>query len=73
MRYDAAVPSDPVHPEVVGPSHHATCEVPSADGVDVSLIRWTLSLTPKERLDLLQANADALARLQDAAEGLCDA
>ena len=39
----------------------------SDDGVDATLIRWTLGLTPKERLDTLQANADALVRLQDAA------
>lgn len=39
----------------------------SDDGVDVSLIRWTLSLTPAERLQVLQANADALTRMKDAA------
>lgn len=42
--------------------------VPPDDGIDVSLIRWTLSLSPRERLQVLQANADALARLQEAAE-----
>jgi len=36
------------------------------DGVDLTLIRWTLSLSPQERLDALQANTDALVRLQDA-------
>lgn len=36
-----------------------------SDGVDVTLIRWTLSLTPRERLEVLQANADALARFQN--------
>ncbi len=29
-----------------------------ADGVDVSLIRWSLSLTPAERLDILAEFAD---------------
>jgi hypothetical protein len=30
----------------------------SDDGVDVSLIRWMLSLTPSERLDALQGFVD---------------
>ena len=38
-----------------------------ADGVDVSLIRWVLSLTVGERLALLQRQADSLPRLRDAA------
>ena len=38
------------------------------DGIDASLIRWVLSLSPAERLDRLQANARAMSRLQDAAE-----
>jgi len=37
----------------------------SDDGVDVTLVRWVLSLSPQERLGLLQANADALVRLRD--------
>ncbi len=37
------------------------------DGVDVSLIRWVLSLTVGERLALLQRQADSLTRLRDAA------
>jgi hypothetical protein len=43
--------------------------VPEAadDGIDVSLIRWTLSLTPQQRLEVLQANAEALVRLQHVA------
>jgi len=38
------------------------------DGVDVTLIRWMLSLTPAERLDAMQGFADALeeARGKDA-------
>ena len=31
-----------------------------SDGVDVTLIRWMLSLTPAERLDAMQGFADAL-------------
>ena len=36
----------------------------SADGVDLTLIRWTLSLTPLQRLELLQDWVDGLAELQ---------
>ena len=35
----------------------------SDDGVDVTLIRWMLSLTPSERLQVLQQNVKSLARL----------
>jgi hypothetical protein len=37
----------------------------SADGVDLTLIRWTLSLTPLERLELLQDWVDGLAELRN--------
>jgi hypothetical protein len=33
----------------------------SPDGVDLTLIQWTLSLTPLERLELLQDWVDGLA------------
>jgi hypothetical protein len=33
------------------------------DGVDVSLIRWTLSLSPEERLAVLQGFVDSVAAL----------
>lgn len=36
------------------------------DGVDVTLIRWMLSLTPRERLAVLKQNVAALQRLRDA-------
>lgn len=36
----------------------------SADGVDLTLIRWTLSLTPLERLQLLQDWVDGLEELR---------
>ncbi len=36
----------------------------SPDGVDLSLIRWTLALTPLERLELLQDWVDGLAELR---------
>lgn len=38
----------------------------SEDGVDLTLIRWMLSLTPEERLDVLQSHARALSELRDA-------
>ena len=33
------------------------------DGVDVTLIRWMLSLSPDERLAVLQGFADSVAEL----------
>lgn len=38
------------------------------EGVDVSLIRWMLSMSPTERLQVLQSQSDALTALRDAAE-----
>ncbi|MHB1424161.1 MAG: hypothetical protein ACYC3I_13375 [Gemmataceae bacterium] len=38
----------------------------SDDGVDLTLIRWMLSLTPLQRLEVLQQHNQALARLRDA-------
>lgn len=46
-------------------STHAT----SPDGVDLSLIRWMMTLTPEERLDALQGFVDSTLSLRDAAEG----
>jgi hypothetical protein len=37
----------------------------SPDGVDLTLIRWTLSLTPIERIELLQDWVDGLAELRN--------
>ena len=36
------------------------------DGVDVTLIRWLLSLSVAERLAVLQAQATSLAKMRDA-------
>jgi hypothetical protein len=36
----------------------------TADGVDVSMIRWMLSLSPRERLLVLQSNVRSIARLR---------
>jgi hypothetical protein len=37
----------------------------SADGVDLTLIRWMLSMTPMERLQTLQNNVRSILRLRD--------
>ena len=37
----------------------------SEDGVDLTLIRWMLSLTPTERLETLQQTVQSLMRLRD--------
>jgi hypothetical protein len=37
----------------------------SADGVDLSLINWMLSLTPDERLDMLDQFASDVLELRD--------
>lgn len=49
------------------PSAEAVPEEPSDhDGVDVTLIRWMLSLTPHERLEVLKQNVSSIQRLLDA-------
>lgn len=37
----------------------------AGDGVDVTLIRWMLSLSPEERLAALQGFVDSVAELMD--------
>jgi hypothetical protein len=41
----------------------------SRDGVDLTLIRWMLSLTPRERLRVLQQNVRSILKLRHAAAG----
>jgi hypothetical protein len=36
------------------------------DGVDLTLIRWMLSLTPDERLDVLQNHVNAILAIREA-------
>lgn len=43
-------------------------EADSGDGVDVTLIRWMLSLTPAERLHVLDSNMRSLEPLRGAAD-----
>jgi hypothetical protein len=37
----------------------------SEDGVDLSLIRWMLSLTPAERLDFLQNHVNGILEIRE--------
>lgn len=37
----------------------------SPDGVDLTLIRWMLSLTPAERLDVLQGFVNAVIEIRE--------
>lgn len=39
-----------------------------SDGVDLTLIRWMLSLTPRERVEILQQHMDSLAALRERAQ-----
>jgi len=39
-------------------------ETHNEDGVDLTLIRWMLSLTPAERLQVLQQNMRSILRLR---------
>jgi hypothetical protein len=41
-------------------------ETHSTDGVDVTLIRWMLSLTPTERVEVLQRYIQSVEQLRDA-------
>jgi hypothetical protein len=45
----------------------STAEIPthSADGVDLTLIRWMLSLTPAQRLDVLQRNLSSVLSIRE--------
>jgi hypothetical protein len=58
----SAEPSDETRP-VQPPAHLPTR---SEDGVDLTLIRWMLSLTPVERLRVLQNNVRAILRIRNA-------
>ena len=53
-RKAGSVPRDT---RMAGPTH-------SEDGVDLTLIRWMLSLTPAERLQVLQNNVRSILRLR---------
>jgi len=42
-------------------------ETYDVDGTDLTLIRWMLSLSPRERLEALQSSAGSLERLRERA------
>jgi len=45
-------------------SRESSLREESPEGVDLTLIRWTLSLTPLERLEVLQDWVDGLTELR---------
>jgi hypothetical protein len=45
-------------------------QVRSEEGVDLTLIRWMLSLSPRERLLILQQNIRSITRLKRARRNL---
>ncbi len=47
-----------------GPTFSHSEQTHSEDGVDLTLIRWMLSLTPGERLEVLQENLWSIMRLR---------
>lgn len=48
---------------VESPLADPIASAPAADGVDVTLIRWMLAMTPEERLRTLQSMVRSLTRL----------
>lgn len=61
MKPSPVIPTDRKGP-LAGPDGRATH---SEDGVDLTLIRWMLSLTPLERLLALQRSVESIVRLRD--------
>jgi hypothetical protein len=53
--------AEPADPEA---SRQPSLHEESPDGVDLTLIRWTLGLTPLERLEVLQDWVDGLTELR---------
>ena len=62
---DSVRQDNDIHPRDEGPERDG----PAArdDGVDVSLIRWMLSLSPADRLRVLQGNVRSIVRLRHGA------
>jgi hypothetical protein len=52
-------------PAQESPPHELEADY-SEDGVDLTLIRWMLSLPPTDRLEVLQSAVRSLARLKEA-------
>ena len=56
--------ADRVEPKPGTGDEPASQPTHSQDGVDLTLIRWMLSLTPAERLDVLQQHLRSILRLR---------
>jgi hypothetical protein len=58
---------------ITGPIARAIDEAPqpdySEDGVDLSLIRWMLSLTPAERLDFAERHLNEVLAIRERTAG----
>lgn len=52
---------------MVPPNGESAPELPaySDDGVDLTLIRWMLSMTPEERLQAVQECANSILRIRE--------
>jgi hypothetical protein len=59
------IPERPDPPAGQGTDDGRTEATASDSGVDLSLIRWMLSLSPTERLEALQGFVDSVAALRD--------
>ena len=55
---------DPRHPPRITEAGRAKEPMHGEDGVDLTLIRWMFSLTPLERLEVLQETVRSLLRLR---------
>jgi hypothetical protein len=51
---------------IKGFSNNKTEDAHREDGVDITLIRWMLSMTPAERLQTLQQNVQSIMKLRNA-------
>lgn len=63
-RFEPGEPGEP--PESHEPPKWPASPRPDEDGVDVTLLRWMLSLTPAERLEVLQQHVDAVEAIRGA-------
>jgi len=57
-------PSETSSTDLITPGPGSDPPAFSDDGVDLTLIRWMLSLTPAERLEALESNVQSLLRLR---------
>jgi len=62
MVKDEARSQAPIH--TPDPAGDGCDSAPLDDGVDVTLVRWMLSLSPAERLQVLQETVDAIEEVR---------